>query len=189
MRIAVLTFVVAAIPLTGCGNPDNLVLGGFNGAIITEVHSAIHGNAKVQVNPTTAPIDASVIILSDSKGLCDKLQQHPDFFRTSYEVSTSLLMFVPKDTIGSFQPGSDNAAAEMIVGQSPPGTPTPKSPAAYPAESFIGLITLSEFNSSQGGEAKGNFDILLVDAQGGGNEFTGHFKTGTCAALSQVVLP
>jgi hypothetical protein len=189
MRIAVLLFVVAAVALSGCGNPDNLVLGGFNGAIITEVHSAIHGNAKVQTSPSAAPIDTSVIILSDSKGLCDKLQQHPDFFRTSYEVSTALLMFVPKDTIGSFQPGSDNAAAEMVVGQSPPGAATPKPPIPYPAESFLGIMSVSEFNSSPGGEAKGTFDIILVDAQGGGNEFTGHFQTGTCPALSQVILP
>jgi hypothetical protein len=189
MRIAALTFVVAAFALSGCGNPDNLVLGGFNGVIITEVHSAIHGNGKVQTSPGAAPVDASVIILSDSAGLCDKLLQHPDFFRTSYEVSTALIMFVPQDTIGSFQPGSDNAAAEMIVGQSPPGTPTPKPPLPYPAASFIGLISVSEFNSSPGGEAKGNFDLVIVDPQQGGHEFTGHFQTGTCPALSQVILP
>ncbi|MFL5427660.1 MAG: hypothetical protein ACJ783_21785, partial [Myxococcales bacterium] len=94
MRIAVLSFVVAAFALSGCGNPDNLVLGGFNGAIITEVRSAIHGNGKVQTDPKAAPIDMSVIILSDSNGLCDKLKQHPDFFHTSYAVSTALIMFV-----------------------------------------------------------------------------------------------
>jgi hypothetical protein len=189
MRIAALAFVVAAFALSGCGNPDNLVLGGFNGAIITEVHSAIHGNGKVQTTPGAAPVDASIIILSDSSGLCDKLQQHPDFFRTSYEVSSSLLLFVPQEKIGSFQPGNDNASAEMIVGQSPPGTPTPKPPAAYPAASFLGLISVSEINSSPGGEAKGNFDIVLVDPQQGGHEFTGHYQTGACAALSQVLLP
>ncbi|MFL5363000.1 MAG: hypothetical protein ACJ78U_18710 [Myxococcales bacterium] len=189
MRIAVLSFVVAAFALSGCGNPDNLVLGGFNGAIITEVHSAIHGNGKVQTSATGAPTDMSIIILSDSNGLCDKLQQHPDFFRTSYEVSTALIMFVPQEKIGTFFPGSDNAAAEMIVGQSPPGTATPKLPAAYPAASFVGGMTGSEFDSSPGGESKGNFDLVLVDQAQGGHEFTGHFQTGACPALSQVVLP
>jgi hypothetical protein len=191
MRIAATVLGIVAFVISGCGNPDNLVLGGFNGAIITEVHSAIHGNGKVQTAPNTPPVGMSVIILSDSSDLCTKLGQFPDFFRTSHEVSTALLLFVKQDTIGTFQPGLDTSNAEMVVGQSPPDAGTPKLPAAYPAAQQVpgSFMSVSEYNPAPGGEAKGSFDIILVDPNGGGHEFVGHYKSGACPAIANVLLP
>lgn len=191
MRIVAIVLVLAASTLS-CGEPDNLVLGGFNGAIITNVRTAIHGNGQLQpLQAGGTPTPVSVVILSDATDLCNKLGQHPDFFRQSYEVSTALIMWGGRETIGTSTPGLGSTNAEMVVGQSPPDAATPKPPAAYPAGQLVpgSFITLSEFDASPGGEAKGSFDLVLADAGGGGHEFAGHFKTGSCAAIANVLLP
>src|SRR5436853_2807507 len=109
MRIAALLVCIAAV---ACGNPDNLVVGGFNdtansGVIISTVRSAIHGDASVKLR-SGETVQLSVIAMSDSPNLCDKVAQHVDFFQTPSETSTTLLMFTPHGMIGDFFIGQQN---------------------------------------------------------------------------------
>jgi hypothetical protein len=188
MRIARI-LVTLAVALCGCGPPDSIVYGAFNGAIITEVRSAIHGNAQlVEIAPgTKAPM--SVVLLSDTAGLCDKLGQHADFFRTSYGVATTLLLFIPPDTLGSFQPGVNNANAEIVVDLPLPDGGTTNNAIGFPAFPQQGIISVSQLNTGNGGEAKGSFDVLILGTDGLQHEFFGNFKSKYCANLANVILP
>jgi hypothetical protein len=187
MRIARI-LVILAVALCGCGTPDSVVFGAFNGAIITEVRSAIHGSAQVQV-PQSANIPVSVILLSDTPNLCDKLAQHPDFFRTSFGAATTLLLFIPQDTLGSFAPGQNNADAEMVLDLPLPDGGTTNSAIGFPAIPGQGIMSVSQLNTGNGGEAKGSFDILIGATDGLAHEFVGHFKSKFCAATANALFP
>lgn len=187
MRIARI-LVILAVALCGCGQPDSIVFGAFNGAIITEVRSAIHGSAQVQV-PPNPKIPVSVILLSDAPDLCDKLAQHPDFFRTSYGVTTTLLLFIPQDSLGSFAPGQNNADAEIVVDLPLPDGGTTNSAIGFPSIPNQGIMSVSQLNTGNGGEAKGSFDILVGGPDGLAHEFFGHFKSKFCASTANALFP
>jgi hypothetical protein len=192
MRIARI-LVTLAVTLYGCGQPDSLVLGAFNGAFISEVRSAIHGNAQVEVSQGTK-VPMSVILLSDTAGLCDKLGQHPDFFRTSYGVATTMVLFIPQDSLGSvllgsFAPGVNNANAEIVVDLPLPDGGTTNSALGFPAFPNQGIISVSQLNMGNGGEAKGSFDVLILGTDLLAHEFFGHFKSKSCAATANVLFP
>jgi hypothetical protein len=187
MRIARI-LVILAVALCGCGTPDSVVFGAFNGAIITEVRSAIHGNAQVEISQNNK-VPMSVLLLSDTPGLCDKLAQHPDFFRTSYGVATTLLMFIPQDTLGSFAPGQSNANAEIVVDLPLPDGGTTNSAIGFPAFPNQGIMSVSQLNSGNGGEAKGSFDLLILGTDQLAHEFFGHFKSKFCASTVNVLFP
>jgi hypothetical protein len=191
MRIVTILLALA-VALCGCGPPDSVVFGAFNGAIITEVRSAIHGNAQVDIatSPTTTTkVPISVILLSDVSGLCDKLAQHPDYFRISYGLTTTLLLFVPQDSLGSFAPGVNNASAEIVVDLPLLDGGTTNNAFGFPAFLNQGIISVSQLNTGNGGEAKGSFDVLIVDTAQQGHEFFGHFKSKACASLANVLFP
>jgi hypothetical protein len=187
MRIATI-LATLAVALCGCGPPDSVVFGAFNGAIITEVRSAIHGNAQVEIAPNTK-VPMSVVLLSDTPGLCDKLAQHPDFFRASYGVATTMLLFIPADTLGSFAPGVNNANAEIVVDLPLPDGGTTNSAIGFPAFPQQGIMSVSQLNSGNGGEAKGSFDVLILGTDQLQHEFFGNFKSKFCANLANVLLP
>jgi hypothetical protein len=186
MRIARI-LVILAVAIYGCGPPDSIVYGAFTGAIIPEVRSAIHGNAQVTVQNAKTPM--SVVLLSDTAGLCDKLAQHPDFFQTSYGVATTMVLIVPPDTLGSFAPGVNNAVAEITVDLPLPDGGATNQVIGFPAIPQQGIISISQLNSGSGGEAKGSFDVAILDAQGGGHEFFGNFKSKFCPSIAGVTLP
>jgi hypothetical protein len=187
MRIARI-LVILAVALCGCGTPDSIVFGAFNGAIITEVRSAIHGSAQVQVPPNSKnPV--SVILLSDTPNLCDKLAQHPDFFHTSYGVATTLLLFIPQDTLGSFAPGQNTADAEIVVDLPLPDGGATNLAIGFPSIPNQGIMSISQLNTGNGGEAIGSFDILMLGTDQLAHEFTGHFKSKFCAATANALFP
>ena len=190
MRLAsLLVFALAAATSsTGCGPPDSIVYGGFNGAIITDVRSAIHGNAKVTVVQNQPPVTMSVILLSDGRDLCKKVTDHPDFFQLTYEVTTTMILFVQPDTIGTFFTGVNNNNAEIVAGVPTPAGGAAIRPNGFPAASNGG-ISLAEIDNNSGGEAKGSFDVGIFDQQGFVHEFFGNFKSHACPALANVVLP
>jgi hypothetical protein len=192
MRIARI-LVTLAVTLYGCGQPDSVVFGAFTGAIIPEVRSAIHGNAQVEFSQGTK-VPMSVILLSDTAGLCDKLGQHPDFFRTSYGVATTVVLFIPQDSVGnvllgSFAPGVNNANAEIVVDLPLPDGGTTNSAFGFPAFAGQGIISVSQLNMGNGGEAKGSFDVLILGSDQLAHEFFGHFKSKFCAATANVLFP
>jgi len=185
--------VTIAVALCGCGQPDSIVFGAFTGAIIPEVRSAIHGNAQVDIGQSTK-IPVSVILLSDTPGLCDKVAQHPDIFRTSYGVATTLLLFIPQDTpgqpnLGSFAPGVNNANAEIVVDLPLPDGGTTNAAIGFPAIPQQGIISVSQLNTGKGGEAKGSFDVAIVGSDQIAHEFLGHFKSNFCSSTENLILP
>jgi hypothetical protein len=187
MRIARI-LVTLAVALCGCGQPDSIVFGAFNGAIITEVRSAIHGNAQVEISQGNK-VPMSVILLSDTGGLCDKLGQHPDFFRTSYGVATTLVLFIPQDMLGSFAPGLNNSNAEIVVDLPLPDGGTTNSAFGFPALPQQGIMSVSQLNTGNGGEAKGSFDVFIISPDSQVHEFFGHFKSNFCASTANVLFP
>ena len=187
MRIARI-LVILAVALCGCGQPDSIVFGAFNGAIITEVRSAIHGSAQVQV-PPNPKIPVSVLLLSDTPDLCDKLSQHPDFFRTSYGVATTLLLFLPPDSLGSFAPGQNNADAEIVVDLPLPDGGTTNRAVGFASIPNQGIMSISQLNTGNGGEAKGSFDVIILGTDQFGHEFSGHFKSKFCSSTANVLFP
>jgi hypothetical protein len=190
MRIAsLLLFALAAATLSiGCGAPDSVVFGGFNGAIITDVRSAIHGEAQVQTTQSGPPVTLSVIMLSDGRDLCQKVTDHPDFFQLTYEVTTTMILFVQPGQLGTFFTGANNANAEIVAGVPTPAGGTPIRPNAFPAAANGG-ISVSEIDNNPGGEAKGSFDVGIFDQQGFVHEFRGNFKSQACPAMTKVILP
>jgi len=187
MRLVRILATLAAA-LYGCGRPDSVVFGAFNGAIIPEVRSAIHGDAQVEIAPNNK-VPMSVILLSDTPGLCAKLAQHADFFRVSYGVATTMVLIIPQGTLGAFGPGQSNATAEIVVDLPLPDGGTTNAAIGFPAVNGQGIISIAQLNTGNGGEAKGSFDVLIFDRNQLPHEFSGNFKSTFCDAIANVTLP
>jgi len=186
MRI-VRILATLAVAIYGCGPPDSIVYGAFTGAIIPEVRSAIHGNAQVTVQGNKTPM--SVVLLSDTPGLCDKLAQHPHFFQISYGVATTMVLIFPQDQIGSFAPGLSNSLAEIVVDLPLPDGGATNQAIGFPAAQQQGIISISQLNTGNGGEAKGSFEVFIFDLGGQAHDFFGNFKSRFCDSIANVVLP
>jgi hypothetical protein len=48
---------------------------------------------------------------------------------------------------------------------------------------------LTQFNAGAGGEAVGNFDVLIADPSGFAREYLGKFKASYCPGAEKVLLP
>src|SRR5713101_7754850 len=60
----------------------------------------------------------------------------------------------------------------------------------FPGVAVLGAnIGLSQFDAGPGGEAKGNFDVLVADPNGIAREMIGKFKATYCAGAEQAQLP
>jgi hypothetical protein len=190
MRLTALLLCAAA-----CGNPDNLVIGGISAsgnipvATIDTVRSAISGIATVSDRQTGAKGgQRTVVVLSNAPKLCDQLAAHPDYFRNPPEDYAALVFFLPLDRVGTFFIGRDqNTDAEIVAGAK--GTPTTPYSALGTSQgigsSYIALTDVS----GNGGNARGSFSLYFVDRANGLHNFYGRFKTGTCSALENALLP
>ena len=184
MRAPLATLALLAV-LPGCGNPDNLVIGGFGPAVINPVRSAIHGVAPVQVNGS--PQQLSVIVLADTTDLCAKVTAHTDYFHVPSDNFSALLLFTPAGLIGDFFVGQNNTGNEIVLGAvaTDGGTAPLFAFTGFPG----GQISMAQFNTGPGGESKGNFDVFVADPSGGIHEFYGRFKSTFCAGLANAQLP
>ena len=197
MRKAGLLLVAIA---AACSNSDNQIVGAIGESSITpfiefdNVNSSIAGRISLrdgQGNPTGAV--SQVVIMSDRPGLCQRLQQHPDYFRKPPETYIALILFLPGDNrLGTFIPGrvpGDEGTASEIIGVKD----TTIAVAPFPAFDFSGYIALRDWSDAAGGEAAGTFSLVYgPPEQIGGNyqfPFYGKFKATVCPTLDGALLP
>jgi hypothetical protein len=184
-------------PLLGCGNADNLILGGIGSSDRTpaiqfdNVRSAISGRTAVlDANGNPSDTKLAVVILSDSPDLCAKLKTHKDYFRKPPETYIALILFVPPDRLGTFLPGriGDEGTGSEIIGI---------GNTSLPADPFVavdqGFISMTNWSDSPSGTTSGNFNLLYAAPRdlgvNTGFPFTGRFKAAECPDLDGTLLP
>ncbi|HEY6911870.1 MAG TPA: hypothetical protein VI356_21010 [Myxococcales bacterium] len=190
MRKAVLALLLLG---AGCSNNDTLILGGIGASsetpqiVFDNINSAISGKVTLSDangNPVT-PVLA--VILSDSPGLCDKLKQHPDYFRKPPETFIAMILFIPPDKFGTFLPGrqGDEGTGSEIIGVSD----TSKKVLPFRAVDGDGFIAIAPENGTTG-----SFNLLYaappeLNVTTSGFPFQGRFKAGPCPNMANVLLP
>lgn len=204
MRKAGLLLLVMA---AACGNSDNLVVGVIGESTITpfiqlgDVNSSISGRISLrdaEGNPTGT--FSEVVIMSDRPGLCDRLKQHPDYFRKPPETYLALILFLPGDNrLGTFIPGrlpSDQGTTSEIIGVKDitlPVTPFPALDITQSPATFLPYITLRDWSDSPGGAAVGSFSLVYGPPPELAGPylfpFYGKFKTAVCPTLDGTLLP
>jgi hypothetical protein len=188
MRKAALALLLLG---SACSNNDNLILGFIGSSPTTpqiefdNLNSAISGKVMLSDangNPVT-PVLA--VILADQPGLCDKLKQHPDYFRKPPETYIAMILFIPPDRFGTFLPGrtGDEGTGSEIIGVSD------ISKKVLPFRAIdAGFIALAPDDSTTG-----NFDLLYGAAPelnvNTGFPFQGRFKATPCPNMGGVLLP
>jgi len=189
MRKAVFALLLLG---SACTNNDNLILGGIGSSpetpqiVFDNVNSAISGNVTLSDangNPVT-PVLA--VILSDQPRLCDRLKDHPDYFRKPPETYIAMILFVPPDRFGTFLPGraGDEGTGSEIIGVSD----ISKKVLPFTAVD-TGFIALAPDDN-----ITGSFNLLYsappeLNANNGGFPFKGRFKAAPCANMAGVLLP
>jgi hypothetical protein len=213
--------VALLLVATGCGSSDNLVVGFIGDSPITpfiqfdNIGSVINGNAHL-FDSSGAPTGntAEVVIISDVPGLCDRLRDHPDYFRNPPEDYRVLILFYPgTDHLGTFIPGraGDEGTDSEIIGvkQSPdPNNPQnqirvvapfipPRSSTdlTQPAPVNGPYMTLSDWSPGAGGGSAGTFNLIYIAppqlnvASTTVFQFTGRFRSAACPTLDGTLLP
>ncbi len=192
MRRAVLAlvFLVAA----GCNNSDNVILGGIGASsqtpqiVFDNIGTSISGTVTLSDANGVAIPDSTVlaIVMTDQPGVCDKLKQHPDYFRNPPEPYIALILFLPPDRVGTFLPGreTDVGTGSEIIGVLGPNAPVLPFVAVN-----AGYIILSPNDTPTG-----SFNLLYSpppELSGGtsGFPFTGRYKTNDCPNLASALLP
>src|SRR5712664_122504 len=170
--------------LAGCGSEDNTVISGLPGVIISPVRSSISTRATfTDANGVQHP--QWVVVLTDVPDLCAKVTAHADYFRTPIENFDAILLWVPTGNIGTFFVGQSfngsEVNVEVLVGIGPAGGAAARLVRFPGVAGFNANIGLSQFDAVPGGEARGNFDVLLADQNGGAREMFGKFKATYCA--------
>ncbi|TMA27491.1 MAG: hypothetical protein E6J78_10110 [Deltaproteobacteria bacterium] len=184
MRLSALLVLAAA-----CGNPDNLVLGGISAtatipvASIDNVRSAISGIVTLNDANGNRIGQKVAIILTNTSGLCTQLGSSPDYFQNPPQDYVALILLTPLDQVGFFYFGRDPVAALVI-----PAAKGVKPATRYPAVNFPNTYIADSDLSGTGGNARGSFDIAVVDSFSQVHEFYGRFKTGSCDALANVII-
>jgi hypothetical protein len=189
MRARLLCFA-AIYALLGCGSEENSVLAGYAGAIISPVRSSISSQVTF-TDVSGAQHVQWIVAMSDVPDLCSKVTAHPDYFRTPIENFTAIIVWFPAGLIGTFfvgtaGPNGEATNNEVLVGSGPAsGTP---AVTRLPGVIIQGAnIALSQFDV--GGEAKGNFDVVISDPGGGAHEYLGRFKATYCPGAERAQLP
>lgn len=188
MRKAVFALLFAA----ACNNNDNLVIGPIISSTdrtaqigFDDLGSSIAGPANLSDangNPV-APVLA--IVLSDRPNLCDVLKGKPNYFRQPTETYSALLLFVPAERFGTFEPGrtGDEGTGSELIGGVPGKTALP-----FVAFDRSGFISLTPDDT-----ASGTFNLLYGAPPelgvSGGFRYTGRFKASPCPNLASVLLP
>jgi hypothetical protein len=182
---------LAVLLASACTNNDNLILGGIQPStqtpqiVFDNINSAISGNATLSDangNPVT-PVLA--VILSDQPRLCDRLKEHPDYFRKPPETYIAMILFVPPDRFGTFLPGrqGDEGTGSEIIGVGDISKPV--LPFTAVNDGFIAI--------APDDGTTGSFNLLYAAAPelnaNGGFPFQGRFKASPCPNISGVQLP
>lgn len=179
--------------VAGCGSEENTVISGYAPAVISPVRSSI--SAQITFTDASGSHPEWVVAMSDVPDLCAKVTAHRDYFQKPIESFTAVVVWVPPGNIGTFFVGQGDAAH--------PGSTTndevlqgfgPETGNAHlvrlPGVIFPGAnIGLSQFDVGPGGEAKGNFDIVISDPSGNSHEYIGKFKATYCPGAEQAQLP
>ena len=179
--------------VTGCGSEENTVLSGFAPATISPVRSSISTQATFTDASGSHP--QWVIAMSDVPDLCAKVTAHHDYFQNPIENFTAVLVWVPPGNIGTFFVGQTDPAHpgstvnnEVLVGSGP--ATGNAHVVRLQGVVFRGAnIGLSQFNVGPGGEANGNFDVVISDPGGNPREYVGKFKATYCTGAEQAQLP
>jgi hypothetical protein len=181
---------LSLVALAACGSEDNVVTSGFAGAVISPVRSSL--SAAVTFTDTNGVSHPQwVIAMTDGPDLCTKVTAHPDYFRNPMENFVGLILWVPPGKLGTFFVGVSQGASdtnnEVLIGFGPPNTP---QVVRLPGIGGAGAnISLTQFNVGAGGEAVGNFDVLVSDPSAVPREFLGKFKATYCPGAGTMLLP
>ncbi len=189
MRLPSLSLALLAA-LAGCGSEDNLVVSGLPGVTISPVRSSISTRSTF-TDANGGQHLQWVIAMTDVSDLCTKVTAHPDYFQNPMENFDAILLWVPPGNIGTFFVGQNFSGSEVNVevlfGVGPAGGATPRVLRFPGVAGFGANIGLSQFDVGPGGEATGNFDILVSDPNA--REMIGKFKATYCAGAEQAQLP
>ena len=191
MRVLALTFAVVSA-LAGCGSDDNTVTSGFPGVIISPVRSSISA-AVIFTDANNVQHPQWVIAMTDAPNLCAKVTANATYFQTATENFSAILFWFIPNQVGAFFVGTGQGQSsnntEVVLGAAPAGG-TPAI-AKFPGATgmFAGEIVVSQFNTGPGGEAIGNFDVAVADANGAPREMLGKFKATYCTGFEQAKLP
>jgi hypothetical protein len=176
--------------LAGCGTDENVVLSGYPPAIISPVRSSISA-AVTFTDASGGRHPQWVVAMANVPDLCTKVTAHPDYFRTPIENFVAIVLWVPPGQIGTFFVGQSISGSEVnnevLVGTGPAGSTPPQVVRLAGVSRFGANIGLSQFDV--GGEARGNFDVLVSDPNGVPREFAGKFKATYCTGAEQAQLP
>jgi hypothetical protein len=178
--------------LAGCGTDENVVVSGYPPAIISPVRSSISA-AVTFTDAGGVQHPQWVVAMSGVPDLCTKVTAHHDYFRNPIENFVAIVLWVPAGQIGTFFVGQSIGGSEVnnevLVGTGPAGSTTPQVVRLAGVSRFGANIGLSQFDVGPGGEARGNFDVLVSDPNGFPREYAGKFKATYCAGAEQALLP
>jgi hypothetical protein len=189
MRVSASSLAIVAA-LAGCGGDDNQVTSGFPGVIISPVRSSISAVVTFH-DPNGNTHRQSVIAMTDAANLCTKITTNPAYFQTASDNFNAIVFWIPPDRVGTGfigQAFSDGTAVntEVVLGSVSGGTP---ALAKFGGVTNGGTIVVNQFNTGPGGEAIGNFDVAVFDANGVPRELLGKFKAIYCTGMEQAQLP
>ena len=210
MRKALLLLVLAT---AGCNNSDNVVIGGVQGSTFTpfiqfdNINSVISGTIQLR-NADGSPNGsrAQVVIITDRPAMCDRLAQHPDYFRNPYEAFQAMILFLPATNhLGTFfllRASAAGTGSELFAFK-----PTQRDAAiantGKAAPPFIGAgtdsvgnptyISLTDWTETTSGQTTGSFYLNYTPpaplTSNGGFPFSGKFKASGCPTLDGTLLP
>jgi hypothetical protein len=216
MRSAGLALLLVA---AGCSSSDNQVVGFIDISTsdttlfvqFDNIRSVINGTAQLfNADGVKTGASAEVVIISDQPGLCDRLQQHRDYFRRPPENYIALILFYPgTDHLGTFIPGrtGDEGTDSEVIGttQNPDAgssrqaipfmLPRANASSDQPAPLNGPFMTLNDWSATAGGGAAGTFNLLYAApdslnlATSNGFQFGGRFRASACPTLDGTLLP
>jgi hypothetical protein len=190
MRVPALTIAIA-FALAGCGSDDNTVTSGFPGVIISPVRSSISA-AVIFTDSSNVQHPQWVVAMTDAPNLCAKVTANPTYFQTATENFSAILFWFIPGQVGAFFVGTSRGQSsnntEVVLGSAPAGG-TPAIAKFSGVTGFNGEIVVSQFNTGAGGQAIGNFDVVVADGNGFPRELLGKFKATYCTGFEQAKLP